>query len=269
MEPELSRIESTPEELAELKQIEDLFWIAKIWGYDPTGHRAFEMTSHKPPLGIEAQEYTDVVFRNFYRAGQDLPLFFASDVKSKFEQQSKLSERTQDALSQLVAKYFLTHPVASARVRLGTFASNIGHDNVSATHHGIKQGVAQLLDIADGNWSNVLARRDRTLELFETVKPRDEPISREEGSGRFKEWIFWISVGPAGAGSSYYPVGEPTHTTSTGNYNEDETLIDSDEDWDKIWDNWKSDTSPREEDLIPFARYVASLRRVDMEIILG
>lgn len=266
MEPNLLQIDATDAELEELRMIESTFALAETWGYDQSGHSRFEKRAHDFPLGIETQEYTDVVFRNFRRAGTGEPLFFASDIATKFERQSALSEMTKAALTDLVNEYFDGHPKPGTRTRLAVFASDIRIDSVSAVHYGIRQGVAQLLAIANGSWGIVSGRRTDALEAFASMR-RSPEVLREEGSGEFDGWDFWITSGPDGAGSSHYPTGSPELATVTGNYNEDETLINDDDDWEKIWKSW-SKGSPEKTDLAPFAAYVAGLEHADIERVL-
>lgn len=173
MDDEFERKEPNRAEAIELNQLEQVFKVAENWGYDEVeGHRGFERDLERSPaLGAAAKAYTDVVFQNFYRVGANKPVRYRIDVLEKYERQAELSELTQRALKDILAEFFSRYPIM--QLRLTTFAqAGLPNEEVSLAEYGMRQGVAQLIDMARGHWEIVSARRLevlKVLKVFESI----------------------------------------------------------------------------------------------------
>ena len=267
----------TNEEQKELKSIEEKYEIAKKWGYNPENHTKFEKRSHIFPLGSSEQEYTDIVFRNFYHAGRGSPLYYESDIWSKFDRQSTLPEASRLALKRLVNDYLNVMSITGLLARLILFTEDSLQHSVA--YQGIQLGVRQLIAISTGSWDEVYLIRDEALLLgrlgesssqdLESSMNVDIQTPREEGGGYFPEWSFWISYDKNGSGTLRYPRSDPLNGIISGQYNDDTRLTD-DTDWWTVWLSWLNhSTFPDTNDMEGFADYISTLSMNDMKGILA
>jgi hypothetical protein len=153
----------TAEEASVLAEMERTFGIAKKWGYDGDRESAFQAKLNDARLGEVAKAYTDVVFRCFYLAGSGSLIDYERDVLEKYLAQVELSNMTQTKLSDLIARYFANNAIM--QLRLTTFAGQ-SYEAPSLVEYGMRQGAAQLLDMARGKWSEVQIRRSRTVQTM-------------------------------------------------------------------------------------------------------